>query len=68
MQTTWWALLLKPFIGIVILAAMFYLPRYPAMLIRWLMPDCRLKRWLFEDWDSGDAASGSDASKGRLEK
>lgn len=52
MQTTWWALLLKPFIGIVILAGMYYLPRYIAWPFQFILP----KKWrdvLFEGWEHG---------------
>ena len=50
MQTTWWALLLKPFIGIVIFAGMFYLPRYIAWPFQFILP----KKWrdyLFQGWE-----------------
>lgn len=67
MESTWWALLLKPFIGIAILAAMFFLPRY---LARWLYPLIP-KRWraaLFEGWEHGSlggsgARDASDATR-----
>ena len=66
MSATGWALLLKPFIGLVILAGMYFLPRYIAMLLRPLIP----RRWqgvLFEGWEHGsvtkrDAARPADSA------
>lgn len=49
MENWQWAVLLKPILAIPILAAMYFLPRYLARLIRPLLP----KKWrdvLFEGW------------------
>lgn len=57
MPPSFWALILKPLIAIPILAAMFFLPRYIARLIRPIIP----RRWravLFEGWQH-------DGKKGR---
>ena len=45
------ALILKPIVGIVILAVLYYLPRFLAWPIYKLTPDCRLKRYLFRGWE-----------------
>ena len=56
-----WALLLKPLIGIAILALMYFGARYGAWLLYHLMPNCRTKRWLFSDWESERARAATKA-------
>ena len=56
-----WALLLKPLIGIAILALMYFGARYGAWLLYHLMPNCRAKRWLFSDWESERARAATKA-------
>lgn len=46
------AFLFKPVIGIAMLAAMFFVPHWIAWPIKRFAPDCRLKRWLFDGWES----------------
>lgn len=54
MSSTTWALLLKPFVGIVILAAMWYVPRWIARAIKPLFPSGKFKSLLFDDGPIAD--------------
>jgi hypothetical protein len=46
-MTLFWAMALKPFIGIVFLVVLFGSARLLAHLAYFLIPECRLKRELF---------------------
>lgn len=50
MEPTWWALLLKPFIGIVYVALLLGAARLLAELLWRVLPDSRVKRVLFDGW------------------
>lgn len=58
MSVWFWSLVLKPFVGLAMLAAIYYLPRYPAQLIYWLLPKCRLRDILFDGWEHGGLVRG----------
>lgn len=66
MSATTWALLLKPFVGIVILAMMWYVPRIIASLIKPLFPNGRLKDALFRDTPINAAESQTQPQTRRL--
>ena len=53
------ALVLKPIVGIAILAAMYFLPRYLAWLIWWMLPAGRFRDALFEGWEWGGRVGAS---------
>ena len=61
MTATVWALLLKPFIGIAILAVMYFGSHWIAAVIRWLMPNGRVKDYLFDGWDDGHSRNATSA-------
>lgn len=58
-----WALLLKPVIGVAILAVMYFGAKYGAWVLYHLTPNCRFKRWLFRDWESERAGRAANAGK-----
>lgn len=67
METPWWALLLKGFIGIAWIAFLLGSARLGAWLIYKAMPDCRLKRVLFEGWHGNRAARRAKSDKRLLD-
>lgn len=67
MQSWSWALLLKPFIGIAIMAGLYFGARSIAWLLYHLTPDCRFKRWLFLDWERERARRPAKAGQGILD-
>lgn len=52
-----WGLLLKPFVGLAILAFLYFSARGLAWLIYVLLPDSRAKRYLFQGWATARKAS-----------
>lgn len=65
MQSWEWALLLKPFAGLVVFAVLFGLPILIVRLLRPVFPAGRLKDWLFRQrgtHGAGTAASAGDSS------
>lgn len=56
MQDFGWAMLLKPLIAAGLLLALYWIPHMLAALLRAVMPDGRVKEYLFRGW--GDDARG----------
>lgn len=44
-------LLVKPVLGLVMMAALLFTVRFVAIVIYRITPDCRLKRYLFDGWE-----------------
>lgn len=61
MEAWAWGLLLKPLIGIVLVAGLLLSSKFIARLIYWVLPDSRLKRELFRTTAS-DAGGGGDST------
>lgn len=55
-------LVLKPFIGITILAVLYFGARWIAWLLWWVIPRGRVKDYLFRGW-RGHARSTADLHK-----
>lgn len=68
MQLTFWALVLKPFIGIVMLAGMVYIPHFIAWVLRPLIPNGRFKDSIYKGWGgrSTDHTAGAGDQSRRL--
>jgi hypothetical protein len=54
MNTTFWALLLKPFIGIAYVAGLLVATRLVAEVLWRFLPESRAKSYLFRGWKGGD--------------
>jgi hypothetical protein len=52
------ALILKPFIGIVILAVLWFGAKGVAWCLFRIIPDCSVKRYLFRGWHSPTNGTG----------
>lgn len=61
MQSTWWALLLKPVLGLVVAAVFFYTTMLVARLIGRLLPDGKVKEFLFRERWRNDASRAADS-------
>lgn len=66
MEAWTWGLLLKPLIGIVIVAGLVFGAKAVAWVIYKLMPDCKLKRELFRTAPAGNADGSANPPKGLL--
>jgi hypothetical protein len=56
-------LALKPFIGIAVLAVLYFGARYVATALHWLMPNGRVKEYLFRGWQGRGARPATDPNK-----
>lgn len=62
-QPVWWALLLKPFIGIVFVAFLLFGSNFIARLIYAVMPRGKVRDYLFQGWKGGRTARRTDAEQ-----
>ena len=58
-----WGLLLKPFIGLLLLAGVFGVPILLVRLLRPIFPEGKLKDLLFRERGTDSAASSTDAEQ-----
>ena len=63
MESWGWALLLKPFVGLAIFAAVFGVPMLLVWLLRPVFPRGRLKDFLFRERGTQRPGRAADASK-----